>query len=699
MTTKIRLLTATTLAAVSSVAYAQTAAPTLPAVELRGAGATAVGPATAITLNCIGNPGTNIAVTAQGGRGPAPTGSEYWYYGTNSNQALFQTSGLYLPTTPTSTNPQLDCATQTVQPNFQGKYVGTGSGTGRTWWRSFANQLTGGTNINPFTRTDNGATPGTEWTNLQFAFSEGPISTADLTTYNTNAAPTAKAAIQIPFYVVPVALAYPPRYGIRQTTTGPVSLNFNVKVPVKVLVSGTSTVVGGLRLDRNTYCKIFNGEITNWNDAAIQRLNGGSATNPGTPLFDASDDTSARWTSEGLPIRLVGRLDSSGTSNIFIRHLTAVCTPFVTTNKFQRAGADSLPYNTGSSINLSGFLSTTRYFPGNTSTSIASNVQSLSGAVYDRGTDTIVTTQGNEAAGLFMVADGNSGVEAAIASENPANLVNSTTAGIQLNGKFGYVSTDWVVPAPSRTLLSVALPAGASTTSFVVASVANGLKAFGTILPPQTTATSGAFSVNDSRTSLLGGTVQRARPQDWANVLYPDAAGVTGLAVPTAGYPITGVSFMLLYTCYNTTAKRLAVVNTIATVFGKQTRVAVARAIGPSNPSTSVTLSANTFKGTAPTGPGIITNFGLGVVPAAWQNAINETFLRRSTQSSIPTGGGTAVLLRQLSATPALNGTDNGGLWIQSALPTAATQFDGVAGTGLNADVLSNPSCTAGQGA
>ncbi len=674
---KIRLLTATTLVAISATANAQTVLPVLPNAELRGAGATAVGPITTTFLNCIGQPNADAA----GNPVTLPTG--LWYYGTNSNQQLTQTPGNYTPATPSATNPGFNCATEEVQPNFEGKYVGTGSGTGRNWWSRFSNQLPGtgtsGTNINPFAPVGT-----TQWTNVQYAFSEGPISTTDLTTYNTNAAPTAGAPIQVPFYVVPVALAYSPKYGVDTSTS--TDLNFNVKVPVKATINGVTTVVGGLRLNRDLYCRIFNGQITNWNHADIQRLNGGSATNAGLPLGAAADVTSGRWASEGAPIRLVGRLDSSGTTDIFTRHLAAVCPGVASTNaldtnanndftnKFIRAG-DSLPYASSSTINLTSFLSTTRYFPGNTSSSLAGSIQSISGAVFDRVAGTINTTQGAEAAGLFMVADGSSGVEAAVRAEG-ANLNTSTVnANIKLNGKLGYISADWVIPAPSRTLHSAALPQGLSTTVFKVPNALEGGKAVGTLLPPQTIATSGAFNTTDARTSNLGGTLLRSRPQDWSQALYPNS--LTGLAAPTGGYAITGVSYLLTYTCFNTTAKRLAVANVLGVATGKVTKLTAVKVVGGTN---TATLNANTFRGTGGTSFGIFAQLGIGIVPAAWQNAIAETFTKRSTQAS----GGTTL--------GALN------LWIQDRAPAKATDFDGTVGAG-NIEILSNPSCTANTGA
>jgi phosphate transport system substrate-binding protein len=63
----------------------------------------------------------------------------------------------------------------------------------------------------------------------------------------------------------------------------------------------------GLQLDGPTIGKIFHGDITNWNDAAIAGLN------PGVTL-------------PNLPITTVYRSDSSGTSNYFSTYLSAVAT-------------------------------------------------------------------------------------------------------------------------------------------------------------------------------------------------------------------------------------------------------------------------------------------------------------------------------------------------------------------------------------
>lgn len=64
-----------------------------------------------------------------------------------------------------------------------------------------------------------------------------------------------------------------------------------------------------LKLSRAAYVGIFRGQVLSWNDAAIK------AANPGVALPD-------------LPITVVTRSDSSGTTGVFTQHLSAVSAEF-----------------------------------------------------------------------------------------------------------------------------------------------------------------------------------------------------------------------------------------------------------------------------------------------------------------------------------------------------------------------------------
>lgn len=76
-----------------------------------------------------------------------------------------------------------------------------------------------------------------------------------------------------------------------------------------VLAYNIPGVAGGLKLGRDVYPDIFLGKITNWNDPRIV------ATNPDLKLPD-------------LPITVVRRSDSSGTTFVFTKHLSAISPEF-----------------------------------------------------------------------------------------------------------------------------------------------------------------------------------------------------------------------------------------------------------------------------------------------------------------------------------------------------------------------------------
>lgn len=648
-TTKLSLLAASMLAStIATGAQAQAVNPGPNA--LHGIGASSITYVVVQDLNCVGgysDAGNNNNTTT-----PVPEGN---YVGVGAAPK------------------PLNCATTDLQPNNSGQYVATGSGGGRTGWRTFSNSVFTGSVINPFdpNKTD------PAWSHYQFAFSEGPISKSDQDAYVVSAAANKLGnAIQIPIYALPIAVAYNPIYG---KTAGGVDLKFNVKSTF-VQKDGAGNPIGGLRLNRTDYCEIFNGVITDWTDAKLKTRNGGQS------LLDLADP---RGTSAPTPIRLVGRSDSSGATDIFTRHLAAVCGADVNAggiNKFNRAAA-GLPYH--AVINMTTVDSGSVY-NGTYGTNFANATndaahQSLSGAFYNKTTGLIVTTLGVEAPGKFMVANGASGVHDAI---NLAPNVPSTN-GVLLNGKLGYLGSDFVLPAPLGTgTFSAALQVNGTGTVYAMPNGTNAAAAFGagatTILPPQTIATSGAYSTADTRTVVnttngLAEPVDRANPLHWAAVLYNNPANT--LAAPQKGYAITGVSFMLTYQCFATAATRLSMNNFIALTLGKATKEA------------PLVFDPNVFISTSKTGPGINVQSGFAPMPAAWRAAMAETFLKSSTQ--VGSVGGTQLgkinvaydaVKKGYYTVPGLGN----GLWIQNKIPTSAATV---------ANATSNANCTAGMGA
>jgi phosphate transport system substrate-binding protein len=561
----------TILAATTAIGLAASPALALtpnvyPAAAIKGNGASGIANVNSAALECFGGPNNNLG----------------FGNGTTTNIV----DHTYFPAKVTPANPNYDCGTQSVQPNVDGFYISTGSGNGKANWRN--KNAVGGITTNPYG----------VWTNIHYAFSESPISAGDLATYTTAAFPTTKAAIQIPVNVLPVAISYKPVYGKVMTASGIKTLALNLKF---ARADGT----GGLRMKKSTYCGILNGTITNWNDAALKTDNGNLS------LMSPNDDVT-RWNTTGVPIKLVGRSDNSGTTNVFTRAITAQCG-----GKFTAGGTDQLP------------------------------AAAKGTAVYNKTTGALQS--GTETVGLFGVADGNDGVAHAIefAIPDPVNIGEYT-----LGGKMGYNGADWVLPsiANPTTLHSADLQI-ALTTKFAAPTAANASIAFKTVVPPQ----------SDSKGKYAPANVANGMRNDPLAWVTP-ANATTGIANPTAGYPIAGSANMLLYTCYADPAVRNAMQGFILMNLGKV-------ATDSTGAKIPVKIVTNTAKGTDGLPLGIFAKNGVAPLPSNWVNAIVETFLTNVTTGNNP---------------GALN------LWIQSKQPKKTADI---------AAAVSNPTCVAGQGA
>jgi ABC-type phosphate transport system substrate-binding protein len=560
------LVAASVMTLASTGAFAATKAPVATdnnygAAVLKANGASSIANVLVQELNCLGGNNNNL--------------------GLNDNTSTNLPEHVYSPAKVTAANRLFDCNTESVHAAIEGQYVSTGSGDGRANWK----------NLNAATVVDakNPFTSGTNWANIHFAFSDAAISQAELDTYNATAKPTAGAAIQVPMYILPVAVAYSPAYGKKKLSDGTVvELKFHLKTP---RADGT----GGLRLKKSTYCGIFNGTITNFNNAAFTQDNGGVS------LMDPND-TTARWTSVGVPIKLVGRQEKSGTTNIFTRHLTAACG-----GGYTNGGTDLLP--TGR-------------------ISVASDLDSSGGyaaATYDKTSGALLAGK-SEVLGQFGVVNGSDGVAHAI-SLAPADPVN--VGDVTLNGHFGYVGADWVAPATiSASLLhSADLQMASDTTGkkFYAPTAANATLAFKGILPPQSDA-KGKYNTTAAAGALSG---LRSSPLSW---VLPASVASNPLAQPVNGYPIVGTTNMLLYTCYANADVRKAVQAFAELHLGKLT-VGDNIATTAKVPAKLVTNVAKASDGLA---TGILGRNGIAPLPAQWVNAINETFFTKVVSGNNP---------------------------------------------------------------
>ena len=161
---------------------------------------------------------------------------------------------------------------------------------------------------------------------------------------------------------------------------------------------------GGLRLDQDAYCRIWNGQITNWNDDRLKVLNGNKSLQDPR---DAADNGVAGWNSTGVPLQIAGRADSSGTTSIFYRHLAKVC------------GSDG--------INLSGnqFTAPTTTLP-----------LSARGGTFDGTTTTGVVL------GKFTLATGSGNVAKYVAFTKAPTTIGQVIT----QGNMAYLGSDFVAP-------------------------------------------------------------------------------------------------------------------------------------------------------------------------------------------------------------------------------------------------------------
>jgi ABC-type phosphate transport system substrate-binding protein len=349
----------------------------------------------------------------------------------------------------------------------------------------------------------------------------GQSASASPPTVFANPFDTYGALIQAPLLITPVAIVYNPVYKAVYNPakkTVPTTYSFNVH-------STNADGSGGLQLDVPTLCAIFNGKIQNWNDPAITRLNGGVS-------LKATADTGTF----SVPIELVGRSDTSGTTSIFYRALAAQCNGAYSggtyTNNYAAAGGKQLPAALGGGAT-----------PPATQ-------------IWSPGAATLTPIPGQ-----FSLAKGSGNVAQYVA----LSPVVSSTKTIAVQGKIAYIGPDYALPAGKSTLtpggkilnvvdivtggLAIEPTAANALAAFTAAGGATGL------LPPQTTS-AGAYSASATAVGL------RAAPQDWAEpitttVLYSNATTpvATPLAAPPTGYyPLVGTSNIFLNTCYKNAA-------------------------------------------------------------------------------------------------------------------------------------------------
>ncbi|MBR0871349.1 substrate-binding domain-containing protein [Bradyrhizobium tropiciagri] len=307
-------------------------------------------------------------------------------------------------------------------------------------------------------------------------------------------------------------------------------------------VAGTGAVPGtqanqgaAIQLTTGQLCAIFSGLVTNWNDTTainVPYLSSGGVATLGA-FSDANTRTSGSgsdaYTSISKSITVVYNYDESGESYILTNYLKNVC-PLLdpTDSKKYRSifGASNLP--------------STRF------ANLIDNIKAFRTYGYD------ITVR-------WIAAIGSSGVASAVSANDPTK-----------GGRVGYVGANLTYPY-TTTVAGVTAPLSAALQNeqLRIAGVTVPNDATGTLtfIAPTPGAALNAWS--DTRLRTTATTWTWADFNIYNNTFTPNlpfstqviqgGLDVTGLSVlpltnVSGGYPLSGTTFLDLYSCYSTMA-------------------------------------------------------------------------------------------------------------------------------------------------
>ncbi len=351
-------------------------------------------------------------------------------------------------------------------------------------------------------------TPTTNWQGL------ATVAAAVSTTVNYSTAKYGQP-IQIPAAEVPVAIAV----NVATTTAATWTINS--------ALSPNTQPGGAIQLSAAQLCAIFSGTVTNWNATtpiANLQTSGGVATIGSQPFYADNTSTTIHTAvpyikaPASLPITVAYRSDGSGTSFIITNYLAAVC-PLLDN------GANNY----------------TKIFTGVTAAGATANLPSTS---FSKLIANIKAVTGKDFSTSWVGASGSGGVALAI---------NNSSAN---SGRIGYLSNDFTKPysASATAPLSASIQdehqrasgvnhPGDSAQNFITPTPLNGSNAWKHITAPAgvptTPATYNAWNVYNQTfaSGTSGGVTLTGKP-------------ILPLDTDVSAYPITGTTFLELYSCY-----------------------------------------------------------------------------------------------------------------------------------------------------
>jgi ABC-type phosphate transport system substrate-binding protein len=362
-------------------------------------------------------------------------------------------------------------------------YISTGSGVGLKGFYtnrpSEFGRLTDGTSY---------------YDDVDFAVSETALGEADVTAYKSggtspaigssyvfaaaNTSPTGSqfanpndtfgAMIQIPALVAPVAIAYKPTYTNSAGTSFPLNNGNDIE------------------LTQEQYCKVFAGQITNWKQI-------------GTSLKATNDpDTASAFS---VPLHVVVRSDSSGTSSLFTRHLATVC---------GSAGLSPNPFtgsvSTYANLNINGLYSADQ------SSGVAAAIAANNGGIGYVGLDYVGTYGQNTGSDYGLKAAKLRNSANVFVAPSPASALAAFTAGFTApsTGEDLAKPDKWVVPANTYTSPSLANPSGSDSYPIVGTSNLLAYSCYATTNRANTVRDFITWYYTDADVNDAGGILQRA---------------------------------------------------------------------------------------------------------------------------------------------------------------------------------------------
>lgn len=417
--------------------------------------------------------------------------------------------------------------------------------------------------------------------------------------------------IQVPALEVPVAVAV--------NTTNSSS---GVTWTVQSALSPNTQAGGAIQLSAAQLCAIFSGTVTDWSDTTTE-IPYLDKTGAQQLQFFSDDNTNGTlaaiaYTSGSLPIKVVYRTDDSGTSYILTNYLANFC-PLL-----DPAGT----YNyqaifTGVGVTHHGTVSTTPNLPSGTFANLIENIRAVRHAEKDHDKLRWVEAGSSNQEALEVGTDSaHAGRVGYLAAEFTQPYATSVTE--EINGRV------FTAPAPlsaslqsqNDRVIGVYHPGtvvGGKAQNFVAPTPANAETAWRSLTLPSQTATYSGWNIYSQvfpANTTIGG------------VNY---GGLSVIGDPTrpSAYPITGATFLEVYSCYSDPAgtRVPALKNWLAWFFGgSQT------GLQPYNPATSSASSP----GYDPDVAAVIRNNGFHEIDPAWAERIQGVYLLPGADGGLP---------------------------------------------------------------